>query len=160
MAKIKVGARVPSGKLQSMKDGRPAEVSTADLFKGKRVALFSVPGAFTPTCSNAHLPGFVKNARALKAKGIDTIACLSVNDAFVMGAWGKAQKVGDKVIMLADGNAAYTDKLGLGLDARKWGMGRRGMRFSMVVDNGVVTQLNVDTSGLKDSSAEAMLEKL
>jgi peroxiredoxin len=160
MARIKVGSRVPSGTLQTFRDGRPAEVRTSELFKGKRVALFSVPGAFTPTCSNAHLPGFVKNAKALRAKGIDTIACLSVNDAFVMGAWGKAQKVGDKVLMLADGSGTYTAKLGLGLDARKWGMGRRGKRFSMVVDNGVVTRLDVDEKGLKDSSAEAMLKKL
>jgi peroxiredoxin len=141
-----------------MTDSGLAPVTTADLFDGKRVALFSVPGAFTPTCSNQHLPGFVANAAAIKAKGIDTIACMAVNDAFVMGAWGRAQNVGDNVRMLADGNATWTQALGLELDATGFGMGVRGKRFSVIVDDGIVTNINVDESGGLDvSSAETLL---
>ncbi len=155
---IKVGDRVPEGTLMEMTDSGPAPVTTADLFGGKRVALFSVPGAFTPTCSNQHLPGFVANAAAIKAKGIDTIACMAVNDAFVMGAWGRAQNVGDNVRMLADGNATWTQALGLELDATGFGMGVRGKRFSVIVDDGTVTNINVDESGGLDvSSAETLL---
>ena len=155
---IKVGDKVPEGTLTEMTDSGPKPVTTADLFGGKRVALFSVPGAFTPTCSNQHLPGFVANAAAIKAKGIDTIACMAVNDAFVMGAWGRAQKVGDNVRMLADGNATWTQALGLELDATGFGMGVRGKRFSVIVDNGTVTHINVDESGGLDvSSAETLL---
>ena len=155
---IKVGDRVPEGTLKEMTDSGPAPVTTDDLFGGKRVALFSVPGAFTPTCSNQHLPGFVANAAAIKAKGIDTIACMAVNDAFVMGAWGRAQNVGDNVRMLADGNATWTRALGLELDATGFGMGVRGKRFSVIVDDGIVTNINVDESGGLDvSSAETLL---
>jgi peroxiredoxin len=155
---IKVGDRVPKGTLREMTDSGLAPVTTADLFDGKRVALFSVPGAFTPTCSNQHLPGFVANAAAIKAKGIDTIACMAVNDAFVMGAWGRAQNVGDNVRMLADGNATWTQALGLELDATGFGMGVRGKRFSVIVDDGIVTNINVDESGGLDvSSAETLL---
>jgi peroxiredoxin len=120
------------------------------------VVLFAVPGAFTPTCSKQHLPGYVHNAEAIKAKGIDTIACMAVNDAFVMDAWGKAHNVGDKVLMLADGNAEYTKRLGLELDATKSGMGTRSRRFSMVVEDGVVKELNLENPGeFKVSSAES-----
>lgn len=123
--------------------------------------MFSVPGAFTPTCSAQHLPGFVDNADALKAKGVDTIACMAVNDAFVMDAWGKDRGVGDKIVMLGDGNADFTKKLGLELDASKFGLGTRGQRFSMLVDNGVVSKLNVEEGGaFEKSKAEVMLEQL
>ncbi len=122
---IAVGERIPSVTFEHMSAGGPAEISSNELFAGKRIAAFAVPGAFTPTCSNEHLPGFVRNADALKAKGVDTIACLSVNDAFVMGAWGKDQGVGDKVMMLADGSADLTTKLGLDLDLTARGMGVR-----------------------------------
>jgi peroxiredoxin len=155
---VKVGDKVPEGTLMEMTDSGQAPVTTANLFGGKRVALFSVPGAFTPTCSNQHLPGFVANAAAIKAKGIDTIACIAVNDAFVMGAWGRAQNVGDSVRMLADGNATWTQALGLELDATGFGMGVRGKRFSVIVDDGTVTNINVDESGGLDvSSAETLL---
>jgi peroxiredoxin len=161
MARIKVGSKVPAGKLQRMTRDGPSQLSTSELFKGKKVALFSVPGAFTPTCSRAHLPGFVKQARALKAKGIDEIVCVAVNDAFVMDAWGKAHRAAGKVTMLADGNGDFTRKLGLGADYSKYGMGKRGRRFSMVVENGVVTRLNVEPGGgLKVSDAETMLSQL
>src|SRR5277367_5501222 len=144
---IKVGDKLPSAILMEMKGGTPQPVKTDDFFAGKKVALFALPGAFTPTCSAKHLPGFIQHSDALKAKGIDAIACVSVNDAFVMGAWGDQQKTGDKVMMLADGNGDFTRALGLELDATKFGMGKRSQRFSMVVDNGVVTQLNVEQPG-------------
>src|SRR5271169_6475950 len=150
---IKVGDQIPSMKLMMGTPEGPKETSTDEVFKGKKVVLFAVPGAFTPTCSAKHLPGFVQNADALKAKGVDAIACVSVNDAFVMGAWGDQQKVGDKVMMLADGNGDFTRALGLELDATKFGMGKRSQRFSMVVDNGVVTQLNVEAPGAFEVSS-------
>jgi peroxiredoxin len=124
----------------------PGSFSSDELFKGKTVVLFSVPGAFTPTCSKTHLPGFVKSASSIKAKGVDTIACLAVNDVFVMDAWGKSSGAEGKVLMLADGNAAYTKALGLELDASGFGMGTRGQRFAMVVKNGVVDRLEVEPS--------------
>ena len=158
---IKVGDKIPSATLMQMKDGGPKPVTTEQLFAGKKVALFALPGAFTPTCSAKHLPGFIQNSDALKAKGIDTIACVSVNDAFVMGAWGEQQKAGDKVMMLADGNGDFARALGLELDATKFGMGKRSQRFSMVVDNGVVTQLNVEQPGAFEvSSADHMIALL
>jgi peroxiredoxin len=158
---IKVGDKIPSATLMQMKDGGPKPVTTDQLFAGKKVALFALPGAFTPTCSAKHLPGFIQNSDALKGKGIDTIACVSVNDAFVMGAWGEQQKAGDKVMMLADGNGDFTRALGLELDATKFGMGKRSQRFSMVVDNGVVTQLNVEQPGAFEvSSADHMMALL
>jgi len=139
----------------------PAPVTTSDVFKGKKVALFAVPGAFTPTCSARHLPGFKDQAAAFKAKGVDTIACVSVNDVFVMGAWGKSQEVGDAVLMLADGNGAFTTELGLELDGSKFGMGKRSQRYSMVVADGVVETLNVEEGGdFKVSSADYMLAQL
>jgi len=158
---IKVGDKIPSATLMLMKDGGPKPVSTDQLFAGKKVALFALPGAFTPTCSAKHLPGFIQHSEALKAKGIDTIVCVSVNDAFVMGAWGEQQKAGEKVMMLADGNGDFTRALGLELDATKFGMGRRSQRYSMVVDNGVVTQLNVEAPGAFEvSSADHMVALL
>ncbi|MES2292214.1 MAG: peroxiredoxin [Pseudomonadota bacterium] len=158
---IKVGDTIPSATLMQMKDGGPKPVSTDELFKGKKVALFALPGAFTPTCSAKHVPGFLKQAGALKAKGIDAIACVSVNDAFVMGAWGESQGTGDTVMMLADGNGDFTRALGLEMDATKFGMGKRSQRYSMVVDNGVVTALNVEAPGAFEvSSADHMLALL
>jgi len=139
----------------------PENVKTDELFKGKRVVLFSVPGAFTPTCSKAHLPGFVVNADNLRDKGIDLIVCVAVNDAFVMDAWGRASHVGDEIAMLADGNGEMAQKLGLELDASGYGMGKRGKRFSMLIENGVVKQLHVEAPGeFKVSSAEHMLANL
>jgi peroxiredoxin len=157
---IKVGDRMPSGTLHTMTDSGPAPVTTDELFKGKKVVLFSVPGAFTPTCSAKHLPGFVGNFDKLKAKGVDTIACMAVNDAFVMGAWGKDQKTDGKVTMLADGSAEYSRKLGLETDLSGYGMGVRGKRFSLLVDDGVVKAVNVDEGEFKATSAESMLEQL
>lgn len=158
---IKAGDRMPEGKFKVMSDSGPKDLTTQELFNGKRVVLFSVPGAFTPTCSAKHLPGYVGMASQLRAKGIDTIACMAVNDAFVMGAWGKASNCGDKVLMLADGNGDYARALGLELDARGHGLGMRGQRFAVVVDNGVVKQLNVEAPGqFKVSSAEHVLAEL
>jgi peroxiredoxin len=161
MMTIKVGDRIPSVTLMEMQDGKPAPVKTDDFFKGRRVALFALPGAFTPTCSAKHVPGFVANHDALKARGVDVIACLSVNDAFVMGAWGKDQQAGDKVHMLADGNGEFTEKVGLVMDGTKFGMGKRSQRYSMIVEDGVVKSLNIEEPGAFEvSSAEHMLGQL
>jgi peroxiredoxin len=157
---IKVGDRVPAGTLGIMTASGPGSISTDELFRGKKVILFSVPGAFTPTCSNQHLPGYIKNAAAIKAKGVATIACVSVNDVFVMDAWGRERGAGDAVLMLADGNGDYARALGLELDATKFGMGRRSQRFSMVVDDGIVKELNIDSGKLDLSSAECALSQL
>ena len=159
---IKVGDKIPEATFMQMTDKGPAPVPAADLFKGKKVVLFALPGAFTPTCSAKHVPGFVENADALKAKGVDAIACVSVNDAFVMGAWGKDQKVGDKVMMLADGNADFTKKLGLEMDASGFGMGIRSKRYSMVVEDGTVKAINVEPnpSTADVSGAENLLKSL
>ncbi len=158
---ISIGDKVPSVTLYRMGAGGPEAITTDEIFKGKKVALFGLPGAFTPTCSAQHLPGYVSNAGALKAKGIDTIVCLAVNDAFVMGAWGKDQEVGDKVMLLADGSADFTKAAGLELDLTERGLGLRCQRFSMVVDDGKVTALNIDEAGAFEvSSAEAMLGTL
>jgi peroxiredoxin len=158
---IKVGDKVPSATLMEMKDGRPKPVKTDDLFAGKKVVVFALPGAFTPTCSAKHLPGFVQNAEALKQKGIDAVACVSVNDAFVMGAWGDQQGAGDKVMMLADGNGDFTRAVGLEMDGSRFGMGKRSQRYAMVVDNGVVKELNVEEPGaFAVSSAEHVLTQL
>jgi peroxiredoxin len=158
---IKVGDKIPSATLMQMKDGGPKPVKTDDLFAGKKVVVFALPGAFTPTCSAKHLPGFVQNADAIKAKGVDAIACVSVNDAFVMGAWGDQQKVGDKIMMLGDGNGDLTKALGLEMDGSRFGMGKRSQRFAMIVDNGVVKQLNVEEPGaFAVSSAEHVLKQL
>jgi peroxiredoxin len=152
---IKQGDRLPAGKFRTMGTDGPKEISTDEIFKGKKVVLVSVPGAFTPTCSKQHLPSYVNNYDKIKAQGVDTIACMAVNDAFVMNAWGKEQNVGDKVLMLADGNGEFAKALGLELDAQKHGLGMRGKRFSMIVNDGVVEKLNVDESGYNLSSAEA-----
>jgi len=158
---IKVGDKVPSVKIKTMTKDGVKDITTDELFKGKKVALFALPGAFTPTCSAKHLPGFVQHSDAIKGKGINTIACLSVNDAFVMDAWGKNQNVGEKVMMLADGNAELTKALGLEMDGTGYGMGVRSKRYSMVVDDGVVKQLNVEKPGAFEvSNAETILKQV
>ena len=158
---IKVGDKVPSATLTTMGPDGPKPISTDELFKGKTVALFAVPGAFTPTCSARHLPSFKTHAGDLKGKGVDTIACVSVNDVFVMKAWGDNQSVGEDIVMLADGNGDFTKALGLELDGSRFGMGQRSQRYSMIVKDGVVTELNVESGGeYRVSSAEYMLEQL
>ncbi len=158
---IKAGERMPQGTLKTMTQQGPKDISTDELFKGKKVVLFSVPGAFTPTCDAKHLPGFLQHAGELKAKGIDTIACMAVNDVFVMNAWGKSSGVADKVLMLADGNGEYAKALGLTMDASRFGMGTRGQRFAIVVDNGVARQIYVEGPGeFKVSAAEHVLANL
>ena len=155
---IKVGDKIPSMKLMVATADGPKETSTDEIFKGKKVVLFAVPGAFTPTCSAKHLPGFVQNADAFKAKGVDTVASITVNDAFVMGAWGRDQHTAGKVRMMADGSAAYSTALGLTLDLTARGMGVRMNRISMLVDDGVVKQLNVEGPGkFEVSDADTML---
>jgi peroxiredoxin len=157
---IAIGDTLPDVKLTKATENGPEAVQAADYFKGKRVALFSVPGAFTPTCSAKHLPGYVEKAADLKAKGIDEVACTAVNDAFVMGAWGKASG-SDDVTMLADGNGEFAQALGLTMDGSGFGLGQRGSRWSAVVNDGVVEQLNVEAPGdFKVSSAEHMLEQI
>ena len=157
---IQVGERIPAATLSYLKDG-VQQISTDELFAGKTVVLFSVPGAFTPTCSARHLPGYVDHLDALKAKGVDAVVCMAVNDAFVMDAWRKSQSVPDEVYMLADGNAGFAKALGLELDATKFGMGVRGQRFALVAKDGVVTHLHVEAPGeFKVSSAEAVLAAL
>jgi peroxiredoxin len=158
---IKQGDKMPAGTFKQMTKDGPQNLTTDQLFAGKKVVLFSVPGAFTPTCDAKHLPGFLQHAGALKAKGVDTIACMAVNDVFVMNAWGKASNVGDNVLMLADGNAEYAKALGLELNASGFGMGIRGQRFAIVVDNGVATKVLVEGPGeFKVSSAEHVLSQL
>jgi glutaredoxin/glutathione-dependent peroxiredoxin len=159
---IKVGDKVPAGSFGVMKGEGPGSMSSDELFNGKTVVLFSVPGAFTPTCSKTHLPGFVEKSGAIKAKGVDTIACMAVNDVFVLDAWGKGSGASGKVLMLADGNATYTKALGLELDASGFGMGTRGQRFAMIVKNGVVQKLEVEPSAgqCTISGGESILSKL
>lgn len=159
---INVGDQIPDATLMKLTDKGPAPVNTTEFFKDRKVVLFALPGAFTPTCSNQHLPGFVLNADELKAKGVDEIACLSVNDAFVMGAWGKAQGTEGRVTMLGDGNAEFTKKLGLDFDGSGFGMGMRSLRYSMLVENGVVKTLNRETNPgeAKASGAETMLTQV
>lgn len=157
---IKTGDALPEATFMTPTADGPAPMSTADVFAGKRVALFAVPGAFTPTCSARHLPGFVEKADALKAKGIDRIACTSVNDVFVMKAWGESQKAGD-ILLLADGNGEFADKLGLVMDGSKFGMGKRSQRYAMVVKDGVVEHLFVEAPGAFEvSSVDHMLAEL
>ncbi len=164
---IQIGDRLPEGTLAEFVETEtagctlgPNTFQVADLVKGKTVAIFGLPGAFTPTCSAQHVPGFVQNAEAFKAKGVDEIWCISVNDAFVMGAWGRDQKAGGTVRMMADGNAAFTKALGLDADFSKHGMGTRSQRYSMLVVDGVVKQLNVEQGGFEVSKAEALLAQL
>ena len=157
---LKIGDKVPGSTLKVMGEKGPTDISTDDIFSGKKVLLFAVPGAFTPGCSVTHLPGYVVNADKIKAKGVDTIACMSVNDAFVMGAWGQAQNA-EELLMLADGNGDFTAALGLELDGRGFGLGTRSQRFAMIVDDGTVTQLNVEPgAGVDVSSAETMMALL
>ena len=157
---ITVGARLPEATLIKVGAEGLEPVTTADFFKGRRVALFAVPGAFTPTCSARHLPTFIQHGEALKAKGIDEIACTAVNDPFVMGAWAK-QAEATGITMLSDGNGAFADALGLSFDGAKFGMGKRSQRYSMVVNDGVVEQLNVEAAGeFKVSGADYLLESL
>ena len=158
---IKIGDKIPSATLVQMKDGSPKPVKTDEFFAGKTVVLFALPGAFTPTCSAKHLPGFVQHVGDLKKKGVDAIVCLSVNDAFVMGAWGEQQGAGDKVMMVADGNGEFTHAVGLEMDATKFGMGKRSQRYSMLVKDGVVKELNVEEPGaFAVSSAEHILKQV
>ena len=158
---ISAGEKMPSGTFGIMTDAGPGAISTDDLFAGKKVVLVSVPGAFTPTCSMNHLPGFVEQAAALKSKDVDTIACMAVNDVFVMDAWGKDRGVGDDVLMLADGNGEYAEALGLELDASGFGMGQRGQRFAIIVEDGVATHVAVEAPGkFEVSKAEAILAAL
>ena len=158
---IAVGDNMPSGAFGIMTEAGPGAISTDDLFAGKKVVLVSVPGAFTPTCSMNHLPGFVDQAEALRGKSVDTIACMAVNDVFVMDAWGKDRGVGDDIMMLADGNGEYAQALGLELDASGFGMGMRGQRFAIVVDDGVATHVAIEAAGqFEVSKAEAILEAL
>lgn len=158
---IKVGDKIPAATFMTWKDGAPAPITTDELFNGKTVAFFAVPGAFTPTCSAKHVPGYKQHAAELRAKGVDTIACVSVNDVFVMKAWGADQGAGDDIIMLADGNGAFTKAVGLDMDASGFGMGHRSQRYSIVAKDGVVTELNVEAGGeFKVSSAEYMLAQL
>jgi peroxiredoxin len=158
---IKVGDRIPEAKLKVMKDGKPSDITTTELTQGKKVALFALPGAFTPTCSAKHLPGYKEKAAELRGKGIDAIACLSVNDVFVMNAWGKDQQVGSDVMMLADGYGEFTKAVGLEMDGTGFGMGTRSKRYSMILDDGVVKSLNVEQGGeFKVSAADYMLDQL
>jgi len=158
---IKVGDKIPSVTLKHMDESGAKEVSTDELFKGKKVLLFAVPGAFTPACSNQHLPGYIQNAEQIKAKGIDTIACISVNDVFVMDAWGKSQNAGDKVLMLADGDGEFAKAAGLELDLNGKGLGMRSQRYAMVVEDGTVKELELEDGGkLENSTAEKLLAKL
>ncbi|MDE1173037.1 MAG: peroxiredoxin [Parvibaculaceae bacterium] len=159
---INVGDTIPEATLMQLTEKGPAPVKTVDFFKGRKVVLFALPGAFTPTCSNQHLPGFVQKADDLKAKGVDEIACLSVNDAFVMGAWGKAQGAEGKVTMLGDGNAEFTKKLGLDFDGSGFGMGTRSLRYSMLVEDGVVKTINKEPNPgeAKVSGADTMLAQV
>lgn len=158
---IEVGEKMPAGKFGVMTENGPGAMTTDQLFAGKKVVLVSVPGAFTPTCSMNHLPGFVDKADDIYSKGVDTIACMAVNDVFVMDAWGKDRGVGDKVVMLADGNGEYARALGLELDASGFGMGQRGQRFAIVVDDGVATHVAVEAPGeFEVSKAESILANL
>lgn len=158
---IKVGEALPSATLMEMTEDGPQPRATGELFAGRTVALFAVPGAFTPTCSAKHLPGFVEKAGDLKAKGVEEILCVSVNDVFVMGAWGEQAGAGTTVRMLADGNGDFTRAIGLTLDAKGFGMGERSQRYSMLVEDGTVKELNVEDGGeFKVSSADYLLGQL
>jgi glutaredoxin/glutathione-dependent peroxiredoxin len=157
---IQVGDQLPDVPLTVASADGPKPTTSREFFKGRRVALFAVPGAFTPTCSARHLPSYVEKAAELKGKGIDEIACISVNDPFVMAAWGQ-RDASEEITMLADGNGAFADAVGLAFDGSKFGMGHRSQRYSMIVDDGVVEQLNVEAPGeYRASSAEHMLDQL
>ena len=160
MITIKEGDTLPSLNLITMGAEGPEKISTDDLFAGKKVVMFGVPGAFTPTCSAKHLPGYIEHADAIKAQGVDIIACISVNDVFVMAAWGQDQDVGDKVMMIADGSGRFAAATGLELDLLERGMGIRNKRFSMLVEDGVVVIIYVDEGAFRETSAEQMLSDL
>ncbi len=159
---IKQGDKIPFATLMHLTDAGPTPMTTEELFTGKTVALFAVPGAFTPTCSNQHLPGFIEKSEDLRAKGVDMIVCISVNDAFVMGAWGKQKNAAGKVMMVADGNGELTTQMGLSMDGSDFGMGMRSLRYSMIVRDGVVETLNMETNPGKavESGAENLLSQL
>jgi peroxiredoxin len=158
---IAVGQKVPDVKIKTMVDGKMQDVSTGELFAGKKTVLFAVPGAFTPTCSMQHLPGFIAHAKDIKAKGVDLIACISVNDAFVMDAWGKDKGAGDNVMMLADGNADFAKAMGLEMDSKGIGFGTRSQRYSAIIDKGVIKALNVEKPmKFECSTADAILDQL
>lgn len=157
---IKAGDKIPSAAFTTMTAEGPRPMTTEDVFRGRKVAMFGVPGAFTPTCSAKHLPGFLAHIGDLEAKGIELVACVSVNDVYVMSAWGKDQKVGDRILMLADGNGEFGRAIGLEVDLSQFGMGRRTKRFSLVAEKGVVKVINVDESGFKLTSAEQLLEQI
>jgi len=158
---IAVGEKIPSVELATMGSDGPMAITTDEIFSGKKVVLFALPGAFTPTCSVSHLPGYIVHNEAIKAKGVDTIACLSVNDAFVMGAWGESQNVEDNILMLGDGSGSFTESVGLVLDLTARNMGVRSQRYAMIVDDGVVSHLNIeDGPEFKVSSAETILNLL
>ena len=157
---IQVGDHIPESTLKTMGDQGPADITTQEIFGGKKVVFFAVPGAFTPGCSVTHLPGFVVNADKIKAMGVDTIVCMSVNDAFVMGAWGQSQNA-EELLMLADGNGDFTALLGLGFDGSGFGLGTRSQRFAMIVDDGVVSHLNIEAGpGVDVSSADSIMALL
>ncbi|MCW8196698.1 peroxiredoxin [Proteobacteria bacterium 005FR1] len=156
---IQVGDTIPSATLKVMGSEGPKDISTDELFKGKKAVLFAVPGAFTPGCTITHLPGFVVNADKIKAKGVDNIVCVATNDAFVMDAWGKSQNA-EEIIMAADGSAEFTRKIGMDLDLSRAGMGLRSKRYAMVLEDGKVTYLGVDEKGIDKSSAEAVMQNL
>lgn len=158
---IQIGETIPNISVSTMTENGPVDITTDEIFKNKKVVLFALPGAFTPTCSAAHLPGYVVNHDAIKEKGVDTIACLSVNDAFVMGAWGEAQNVEDNILMIADGSASLTQALGLELDLTKRNFGIRSQRYSLIAEDGVVTHLNIEAAGeFEISGAESILKQL
>ncbi len=158
---ISVGQPMPEGTFSIMDGKRPGSMSSSELFAGRKVVLVSVPGAFTPTCSMSHLPGFLEDADEFRARGVDVIACMAVNDVFVMDAWGRDQGVGDRILMLADGNGDYARALGLELDGRSFGMGMRGQRFAIIVDDGVATHVAVEEPArFEVSKASAILEAL
>ena len=158
---INVGDRVPEASFKQLTPEGMQDISTRELFDGKKVVLFAVPGAFTPTCSEVHLPGFVDRLSEIQAKGVDTVACVAVNDAFVMNAWGHAREIPDDILLLADGNGDFTRAMGLELDVSGFGMGKRSKRYAAIVDNGTVQYLEVESGGeVGVSSADAMLEAL
>jgi peroxiredoxin len=157
---LQVGDSIPEATMKIMGDKGPQDITTADIFSGKKVVMFAVPGAFTPTCSAAHLPGFVANADKIKAKGVDSVVCISVNDAFVMDAWGKGQNA-EELMMVADGNGDLTKAMGVELDGSGFGLGARSIRYSLIAEDGKITTLNLEAGGaLEVSSAEAILEAL
>jgi len=156
---VQSGDKIPSATLKVMGEKGPQDLTTDEIFAGKKVVLFAVPGAFTPTCSNAHLPSYVVNADKIKAAGVDNIVCVSVNDAFVMSAWGQAQNA-EEIIMAADGNGDFTKALGLEMDGTGFGMGMRSQRYALIAEDGVITTLNVEKGGYEVSAAEAIMEAL